>query len=331
MKDLLEQRKHEEEERIKNLRQQIYNNCDSIRSFIDVEDADHAEELLYQTFPLIKEIKDEGVNKLCDDLLKDLETLKEAILQREVKRREEIARQRAEEEKKKIEKERQEEQRKEEERLRRERQAREYEERIAKQEHELCEEIIRLTKEVSKPKSDAKSILQYLQTKGVRRFYHFTDRQNLNSIRRLRGLYSWNYCINHGIFIPNAGGDSLSRGLDRRQGLEDYVRLSFCNDHPMAYRKHKEGADLVLLIIKIDVASFKDTLFSDRNAASNSFSYGGGLDDLRKVNIAATKRNYVSRDEGEIFAQHQAECMVKTFIPIEYIENIDNPQIMYFS
>jgi hypothetical protein len=99
----------------------------------------------------------------------------------------------------------------------------------------------------------------------------------------------------------------------------------------MAWRKHKEGASLVLLHIDIDVACFKDTLFTDRNAASSSFSCGGELEDLMKVNIPATQRNYVSRSEGEIFYQHQAECMIKTFIPLKYITNIDYPEKIQFS
>ena len=98
----------------------------------------------------------------------------------------------------------------------------------------------------------------------------------------------------------------------------------------MAYRKHKEGASLVLLYIDLEVAAFKDTQFTDRNAASNSFACGVNYDDLVKVNISATQRNYVSRDEGEIFYQHQAECMIKTFIPLKYITNIDNPRKMIF-
>jgi hypothetical protein len=45
----------------------------------------------------------------------------------------------------------------------------------------------------------------------------------------------------------------------------------------MAYRKHNEGATLYLLYIDIEVAAFKDTLFTDRNAASSSFYKGGNI------------------------------------------------------
>ena len=61
-----------------------------------------------------------------------------------------------------------------------------------------------------------------------------------------------------------------------------------------------------------------------RNAAANNNRHGKTLEDLQRVNISATQRHFVSRDE-DIFHEHQAECMVKTFIPIEYITNINSP------
>jgi hypothetical protein len=98
----------------------------------------------------------------------------------------------------------------------------------------------------------------------------------------------------------------------------------------MAYVVNKRtGGRLVLLKIKIDVATFLDTQFSDINAADNNVSHGASFADLRAVDIDATKQTYVSR-QSPIFAAHQAECMVKTFVPIEYIENINNPQRINF-
>ena len=173
-------------------------------------------------------------------------------------------------------------------------------------------------------KEDAAQIERYLDNNGVRCFYHFTDRKNLKSIRDNGGLYSWSYCEKNGISIPVPGGSSSSRSLDRRHHLEDYVRLSFCEDHPMAFRLQEEGADLVLLKIKTDVATLKDTLFSDINATDNNHHHGGKLDDLKRVDIQATKQTYVSK-ESPIFKKHQAEVLVKTHIPLDSIINLDNP------
>jgi hypothetical protein len=96
----------------------------------------------------------------------------------------------------------------------------------------------------------------------------------------------------------------------------------------MAYRLQQSGARLVLLKIRIDVAGFRDTKFSDINATDAGHHHGGEYEDLRRVDISATQLSYVSKTDPE-FKPHQAECMVKTFLPIEYIENINNPQRMH--
>ena len=76
--------------------------------------------------------------------------------------------------------------------------------------------------------------------------------------------------------------------------------------------------------IKIDVAWLNDTLFSNMNATDSSHSHGSTLLDLKRVDIKATQEQYVSNIAPN-FKLHQAEVLVKRHIPIEYIENIDNP------
>lgn len=171
-------------------------------------------------------------------------------------------------------------------------------------------------------KQDRVQIKEYLERKCVRHFYHFTDRRNLASIKRHGGLYSWSYCESHNITIPYAGGGSTSRSLDSFYGLEDYVRLSFCNNHPMMYRLEQEGYDLVLLKISVDVALLEETLFSDMNATDNNHQCGPTLDDLKNVNFIAVKETYL-RSTHKYFKYHQAEVLVKTFIPIDKILNIN--------
>ena len=173
-------------------------------------------------------------------------------------------------------------------------------------------------------KSCATEIAEYLRENNIEYLYHFTDRRNLASIIKNKGLFSWKYCEENKILIPVPGGDGLSRKLDTRFNLEDYVRLSFCEDHPMVYRLKSSGCDLVLLKIKLDAAWSKDTLFSDMNAAASLHHHGPNYDDLLRVDMRAVKRRRIFRDDPD-FPKHQAEVMVKTFIPIEYIVNIDSP------
>lgn len=325
MRSLKDKRIELEKKRIQELRQQIALNLSSVRDLIKGEEADKASELLVETFSAIKQINESEIFDTYSQLLNQVTELKETLRQKEIERR-------------RIEKEKEEEERREreaaelarktrleQERLRKEREAREYEERLRSEAQKRELERKRLAELVTCKKSDGDKFIDYLQRKGIKYFYHFTDEQNLASIRRHGGLYSWYYCENNDILIPNAGGSSDSRSLDCRHGLEDYVRLSFCSDHPMQYRLQQSGARLVLLKIKIDVAAFKDTQFSNMNAAANAVQHGSTFEDLERVNIYAVKQTFVKKTD-DIFHEHQAECMVKTFIPIEYITNIDHPQ-----
>lgn len=178
------------------------------------------------------------------------------------------------------------------------------------------EEMLHIVSHERKINSEA--FISYLSNNNIHYFFHFTDRRNLDSIKEKGGLYSWKYCIENNIDIPYPGGDNTSRSLDVKHGLSDYVRLSLCDDHPMQWRLEEEGADIVLLRVKIDVAGLEGTLFSDINATDNSHHHGGSLEDLKRIDIPATQENYVSR-ESPIFKKHQAEVLVKTFIPLEYI------------
>lgn len=201
-----------------------------------------------------------------------------------------------------------------------------------KRQEEKRKELERITAHTKKLKSDKVDIIDLLIRNDIRYVYHFTDQSNLKSIRENGGLFSWEYCEQNGISIPLAGGGELSRTLDKRYHLENYVRLSFCTDHPMAYRVHKENlrANLVLLKIKIDVCIFEDTKFSDSNATATGHLEGDNAIFLENhIDFNAVKRTRVSRTD-DIFAAHQAEVLVKTFIPIDYIENINNPEPIYF-
>ncbi|MBQ7342209.1 MAG: DUF4433 domain-containing protein [Alistipes sp.] len=176
-------------------------------------------------------------------------------------------------------------------------------------------------------KVNSEDFRHLLISHGIKYFYHFTDERNLDSIRKYGGLLSWKSCNTYGVDIPAPGGDIQSRQLDMRYNLQDYVRLSFCEDHPMAYRHKKDGKRLVLLKIKTDVALWENTQFSDINATDGNHFCGKALNDLKRVNFVAVKKTYVSREDKD-FKHHQAEILVKTVIPKEFIINLDNPEYL---
>ena len=161
-----------------------------------------------------------------------------------------------------------------------------------------------------------------LNLHSVKCFYHFTSRKNLASIRNNGGLYSWQYLKNHGIDIPVQGGGELSQGLDRYNGVADYVHLSFCKDHPMAHRHIQNGEDIVVLEISTDAAMLDGTMFSDMNAVDSRAQCAPGLKGLKLVDFVATSKRYVKSDDP-LFKYKQAEILVKTHVPLKYILNID--------
>ena len=86
----------------------------------------------------------------------------------------------------------------------------------------------------------------------ITKLYHFTDRDNLESIIKNGGLYSWMDCDRKGIKINKPGGSLESRQLDSSRKLEDYVRVSFTTQHPMMYVAMKDGRISNPVILEID-------------------------------------------------------------------------------
>lgn len=177
-----------------------------------------------------------------------------------------------------------------------------------------------------------------LQRNGITKLYHFTDRENLESIIRNGGLYSWEDCDNRSITISRPGGGITSRNLDRRDNLQDYVRVSFVTQHPMMYVAMNDNRISNPVILEIDpqVVYWKGTKYADRNATKNGANVGDSLSDFEAIHFNAIKARThfdLADEERQFF---QAEVLVKNFIPLSYITNINNfgisipnqPQVM---
>lgn len=168
-----------------------------------------------------------------------------------------------------------------------------------------------------------------LKRHGISKLYHFTDRDNLETIIRHGGLYSWWDCQQRGIQIPKPGGGgpgSLSWGLDKSKGLQSYVRVSFTREHPMMYVAMKEEriSNPVILEIDPEVIYAVDTLYADQNATSKAVSVGATLDDFRRIHFDSVRARTHFDLPIEEQPYYQAEVMVKSFIPLKYITNISN-------
>lgn len=105
-------------------------------------------------------------------------------------------------------------------------------------------------------KSNWQEFKAVLDEHKIAKLYHFTDFDNLESIIKNGGLYSWMDCERKGIKIAKPGGGSTSRQLDSGRNLEDYVRVSFTTQHPMMYAAMKDGRLSNPVILEIDQKSF---------------------------------------------------------------------------
>lgn len=175
-------------------------------------------------------------------------------------------------------------------------------------------------------KSNWQDFKAVLDRHGIKKLYHFTDRDNLQSIIDNGGLYSWQDCDNKGIDISKPGGGSLSRSLDSRDGLQSFVRVSFTREHPMMYVAMNDGriTNPVILEIDVEVAWLEGTKYADRNATKNGANVGASLSDLNAIHFSSVKVNKhfdLDPDEQPFF---QAEILVKNHIPLKYITNAGN-------
>ena len=175
-------------------------------------------------------------------------------------------------------------------------------------------------------KSNWQAYQAIIEQQSITKLYHFTDRDNLQSIIQSGGLYSWADCEEKGIVISKPGGSDSSRSLDARDGLQHYVRVSFVTQHPMMYVAMNEGriSNPVLLEIDPQVIYWNGSKYADRNATKNGAQVGGDIDDFKAIHFSAVKaqKHFDLDDDEQKF--YQAEVLVKNFIPLEYIRNIGN-------
>ncbi|MCU0470848.1 MAG: DarT ssDNA thymidine ADP-ribosyltransferase family protein [Arcicella sp.] len=176
-------------------------------------------------------------------------------------------------------------------------------------------------------KENWREIENILKQNGIVKFYHFTDKANLQSIKTNNGLYSWDYCIKNNINVPYFGGGELSRSLDSKANLQNYVRVSFTRQHPMMYVAQKEGRiqNPIILEISLDVAYLLNTKYSDRNATKNGVRIGNDIEALNRIKFDLVKKNkHFDIENEEERSYFQAELLILEHIPIEFITNINN-------
>lgn len=175
-------------------------------------------------------------------------------------------------------------------------------------------------------KSNWQEFKAVLDEHKITKLYHFTDRDNLESIIKNGGLYSWGDCEDKGIKIAKPGGGMLSRELDQRDHLRHYVRVSFTTQHPMMYVAMQDGrlSNPVILEIDPEVIYWQNSRYANMNATKSGVKKGGTIDDFKQIHFQSVKAHKHFDLPEEEQPYFQAEIMVKNFIPLEYIKNIGN-------
>jgi len=180
----------------------------------------------------------------------------------------------------------------------------------------------------SNKKKCSNQIQEILKQYNITKLFHFTDKANVPSIIKLKGLYSNEYLRNQNITILNSATSENSKSIDIWKGLGDYVHLGFEETHPMMYTslKNSKLKNPVVFEISTEVICYGDTMFSDINAIDNNASIGGELSNFNSIqfNKFHNKTYYNLNDEAKKL--YQAEVLVKKHIPIELILN--NNQII---
>lgn len=177
-----------------------------------------------------------------------------------------------------------------------------------------------------KRRSDYYLFKKILDKFQIKKFYHFTDRSNIESIIKNGGLYSWGDCLKNGIYISRPGGSDLSRSLDEKQNLQDYVRISICKRHPMMFYAMNEGriTNPVILEIDTDVLFQEGNIFSNKNAVKTDACKGTDFSYFQNIHFKTALRKSQFDIEEEEKDYYQAEILIKHHIPLHYILNISD-------
>lgn len=170
------------------------------------------------------------------------------------------------------------------------------------------------------------SFLNVILKQNINYLYHFTDTSNLESIKKHGALCSWYFCEINGITINRPGGNSISRELDKRKNLENFVRLSFVEQHPMKFVAQKEGRINNPLTLKCDseIILLKHSLFSNCNANKREAIINDSLELFEELRFDIFGKRYFDlNNDSNLKSLYQAEVLVAEYIPNRYILNLN--------
>jgi len=165
-----------------------------------------------------------------------------------------------------------------------------------------------------------------LDEHNIKSLYHYTDRDNVESIIQNGGLFSWADCQERGINISKPGGDDLSHSIEKRCGIDNFVHLAFTDHHPMMAVAIEEGRISNPVILEIDPSILfeSETLFSNMRATRVNAHVGDTSEDLKQIHFDSALVDNPSDLDAFERPYFQAEVLIKSFVPLGYITNIES-------
>ena len=124
--------------------------------------------------------------------------------------------------------------------------------------------------------------LEQLSAFGITNLYHVTDKDNIASILKERGLASWSQIKENGFSCPRSGGDAISQRLDKRLQRENTVHLYAFDPSPsIVPSMMATGRFSELSVLTIDLKALRPhntTFWLD-----NPYSGGERIENMRDL------------------------------------------------
>lgn len=162
---------------------------------------------------------------------------------------------------------------------------------------------------------------------SVKSFYHFTDLQNLDSIRKHGGLFSLAELRRRKIIVAKPGGNQWSHDADSRLQLDRFVHLCLRESHPMEYCARQGGhiGDTRFLEIDPSVRHLEGVMYSPdvSNKAGVSVVPIAAADGKIDGEVLYTKTDWTNPEiKARLKLASKCELLVPNFIPAEFIRNL---------
>ena len=172
-------------------------------------------------------------------------------------------------------------------------------------------------------------IARYVQpSKQHNCFYHFTDGQNIASIRQ-HGILSTRQLSANGIKVPAPGGNDWSMEADRRVGMDGYVHLTFLTGHPMEYHARRDGRikSLNYLNIHPAIIKFPGVMITNEVANKAGVIPRVASEMLDQLDLEVIYRWTDWKDlavKERLKIAHKYEILIPDRVPQNFIGNLGN-------